>query len=793
MLKNRLKTAWRHVVRHKAFSAINAIGLAIGLACCLLILFWVQDELGYDKFHKNADRISRVVSDWAKNNWEGMDGTPAPLAPEITAQLPEVERAARLTDHDRRVFRFQEKAFYEDRGIIVDPDFFEIFSFPLVKGDWRTAFTGPGDIVVTESMAAKYFGGQDPLGKTLLVEGNPWTVRGVVKDIPRNSTFRFDYASSFQFLDKLSGFSAHWGAFNFNTYLLLKKGVGAASLGPKMTEIALKHDCPQVKKGAQFRLQPMKDVHLDGRPYRREVMDLGDADSLYLFSTIAGFVLLVACINFMNLSTARSGLRAREVGLRKTVGAGRGQIIRQFLGESFLLVGASGLAAIGLVVLLLPAFDALSGKTLSLGLLRPALLAKLAALILATGFVGGLYPALVLSAFRPARVLKGDYHSRGSGAALRKILVAFQFALSVTLLISTVVTTRQFRYMRNAELGFDRDGIVQVPVKEYAGKSFEGLKARLLEDSSVLAVTGQQYSFAETTRRSSGNFDWEGREPDRQIDMIYGGVEYGFFEALNMTIVEGRAFSKDHPADAREAFILNEAAVRGMGIRDPVGKWFSISKDKKGTIIGVVKDVRFRSLRNKVEPMVFYITNLASALDMGRILVKIDGRRAGEALAHIRRVWEKFNAVSPFEFRFLDETYDALYRAECQMSRIFSIFGGLAVFIACLGLLGLTAFMAERRTREIGIRKVLGASPAGIVIMFSGQLGRWVLAANLVAWPAAYLAMDRLLRAYAFRTSLSLPVFILPSLAAFALALLTVSLQSLRSARLDPVKALRYE
>ena len=793
MFKNYLKIACRNIIKHKAFSAINVTGLALGMACCLLILFWVQDELSYDTFHQNSGRIFRIVSDWPKNNWDGMPGTPSPLAPAVQEQLPEVESAARFSWHNRKVFRYKEKAFYEDLGIIVDPSFFKIFSFPLLKGDWETAFTGPADIVITETMAAKYFGDEEPMGKVFEVEGRSCVVRGVLKAVPRNSTFQFDFASSFQFIDKLSEFSTHWGAFNFCTFLLLREGVDASSLGQKITDIGFKNESPQVKDGVHFRTQPMKEVHLDATPYQIAMLDVGDAKYVYLFSAIAFFVLLIACINFMNLSTARSGLRAKEVGLRKTIGAMRGEIIRQFFGESFLLVSAAALISLVLVTLLIPAFNSLSGKSLSFDLLRPAYLAGLAAIILVTGLLAGFYPALVLSAFRPGKVLKADFHSGKKGGAFRKILVVFQFSLSIILLVSTVVIVQQFRYMRNAKLGFDKDNVVQIPVKENIGKDYEAVKARLLQNPAVLAVTGQGYSFAETTNRSSGNFDWEGRDSDHNIDMIYTGVEFGFFEAMKMTIIEGRAFSKDYSSDAREAFILNEQAIRKMGIKEPVGKWLSVSRDWKGTIIGVAKDAQFRSFRHNVEPCIFYITNLAAATDEGLVLVKFEGSRTREALAHIQRVWSEFNTVSPFEFRFLDETYDRLYRDERRMSRVFTVFSGLAVFIACLGLLGLASFTAERRTKEIGIRKVLGASAGGIVIMISSQLTRWVLAANIIAWPVAYLAMNKLLQVYAYRVSLNWPLFALPSLAAFFLACLTVGFQSLRTARANPANALRYE
>jgi putative ABC transport system permease protein len=793
MFKSYVKTAWRSIVKHKAYSAINVAGLATGMACCLLILFWVQDELSYDRFHANAGRIYRVVSDWAKHDWNGMEGTPAPLAPAIQGELPEIEKAARLATQNRMVFRHGDKASYEDRGIIVDPAFFEMFSFPLTRGRWETAFTGPADMVITQALAEKYFGTEDPVGKTIEVDGRPRIVRGVLRDIPRNSTLQFDFAGSFAYVDQLSNFSSHWGAFNFSTFVLLKNGMDPAAAGPKITAVGLSNKSPQVEHGVRFRLQPLAGVHLDARPYQLAAVDLGDFKSVYLFSVIAVFVLLVACINFMNLATARSGLRAREVGMRKTVGASRGEVVRQFFDESFLLVGIAAVLAVALAALFLPAFNRLSGKAMTLDLFRPGFAAGFAAVILVTGLAAGLYPAIFYSGLAPVQVLKGAFAPGRKGAAFRKALVVFQFSLSVLLLVVTVVLTRQFWGMRRADLGFDRGNIVQIPVKENIGKEYAAVKARLAAHSSVLAVTAQRYAFAETTWRSSGNFDWEGRAPDQTIDLIYAGVDYGYFEALGIPILEGRAFSKDQASDAGAAFILNEAAVRQMGLKDPVGKRFSVSKEQKGSIIGVAKNTQFLSFRFKEEPRLFYISGLADADDTGVVLVKVDGTRVPEALAHIRRVWEEFNPISPFEFRFLDDVYAGLYRQESRTNRVFDGFAGLAVFIACLGLLGLASFTAERRTKEIGIRKVLGASSRSVATLIAGQLTKWVLAANLIAWPAAYFALNNLLRVYTYRTSLNVLVFALPSLAVFALAWLTVAALALKTTRADPVKSLRFE
>lgn len=789
MLQNYLKTAWRNIIRFKGYSFINVLGLALGMACCLMISFWVQDELGFDRFHRNGRHIFRVVSDWAKNDWKGIEGTPPPLGPAVKAQLPAVKQAARLYPAGRKVFRYREKSFYEDRGIIVDPQFFAIFSFPFRKGSWQTAFSGPDAIVITATMAARYFGDEDPLGKTILVEGQPRVVRGVLQPVPRQSTLQFDYA-----LPTGPGQSnPGWGAFIASTCLLLEDGADVSAAGQLITRIASRNGCPQVQDGASFRLQPLAEIHLDGRAYQQAVVNLGDSRYVYLFSVIAVLVLLVACINFMNLSLARARLRAREVGLRRVAGAGRGALAGQFFCESQVLVLVAAVIAMLLVWLLIPAFNQLSGKSLSLSLFRFEYLASLTAVILVTGFLAGAYPALILSGFRPAKALKGDIQSAGKDGAFRKILVVVQFSLSIVLLISAVAVISQFRFMRNTKPGYNKDNVVLLPVKEIAGKSYTAMKERWLLNPAVLAVTVQEYPFAETGYRSSGNWDWEGRLPGQELDMVYRGVEYGFFEAMDIALAAGRSFAKEYPGDCRGAVILNETAVRAMKIKDPAGRWFSLSKDDRRTIIGIARDVRYQTFHFKVEPEVYYLANPATEMSMGVIMIRIDGKNSPAALGHIQRVWEEFNTVSPFEYRFLDETYGRLYRDDLRMSWVFAIFSGLTVFIACLGLLGLALFMTGRRKREIGVRKVLGATTPGIVIMITRQLTKWVLAANLVAWPASYYALNKLFQGYVYRISPGWEIYLLPSLAVFLLVTGTVALQSLGTARTNPAGVLRNE
>jgi putative ABC transport system permease protein len=786
------KTALRGIKKHKGYSFINIFGLALGLACCIVIVMWIRDERSFDRFHKNFDNIYRIVADWPKNGWDGVDATPQPLGPLIIEQVPEVSDMVRFAPHSRLVFRYKNRAFYESRGLIADPSLFCIFTFEFRKGSAETAFTSPSDLVITESLARKYFGDEDPLGKTVQVEGRPATVTGVIADIPQNSTLRFDFMSSFEFIRELSNYGLHWGSFNFNTFVLLHPEANPKDAGAKITSLAMENNCPQVKDGASFRLQPLSAVHLDARPYKRAMVSLGDKKALFLFSMIAAFILLISCVNYLNLATARSSLRAKEVGLRKTVGAGRFHIVRQFLGESFILTGLAFISALALILLFSPLYSRLSEKPFTMRLYDPGQIMLLAGLFVLTGFLSGWYPALFISGFPPIQNLSQRMR-RGGGVFLRRILVVLQFSLTIILLTGTAVVFRQLRYVSHADLGFNRENIVQIPIKENLGARYQAFKEELLRNPRVRSVTAERYPFAEQTWRSAGNFDWEGREARDDLDMIYSGVDYGFFKSLEIEMVEGRVFSRDYASDEKEAVILNQSAVEAMGIYNPVGKWFSVSKEDKRTIIGVVSDVLFRSLHFKTEPRVFYIADLTEAEDMGLILVKIAPGPIDEALQEIRDIWISFNPVSPFEYRFLDDTYANLYQKEKRTLTLLHIFTGFAVFISCLGLLGLAAFMAERRTKEIGIRKILGASESGIVRMLTREFIRWVLLANLIAWPLGYALGNTLLREFSTKKGMAVSIFVLSGVLTLLAAASTVGFQAIRAARADPAESLRYE
>ena len=793
MFKNYFKTTFRNTTRHKGYSFINLAGLAIGMACTLLILLWVKDELSYDRFHEKGKDIYRIMSYGTRYMIEGFDGTPAPLAPAIKEEVPGIVNYARFSDVPKLVFKYGDKIFYETRGLIADPTVFEIFTFPFVQGDPKTALSEPLDIVITETMANKYFGSENPVGKTMEVEGMSAAVRGVIQDIPHNSHIQFDFLSSYEFIEEITGYGTSWGSFNFVTYLQLEANRDIKEIGENITAVAAKNNCPQVKDGVEFRLQPLAEIHLDSRAAYRNYSDIGDRKYVYVFSIIALFILFIACVNFMNLSTARSTTRAKEVGMRKTVGASRRQLIMQFFGESLFLTSIACVFALILVTFLLPAFNQITGKQLKLDLIDVQLVIGLIIIVLLTAVTAGSYPAIYLSSFRPVKVLKGVFISDGKSQTFRRVLVVTQFSLSIALLIGTSVAYNQLHFLRHSNLGFNKENIVYVPIKENIGKRYDAFKAELLNDSNILSVAAQYYLFAEEGAFRSTGYDWEGREEGQEVDIILNLVDYDFIPMLDLELLEGRNFSKEYSTDVSQAYILNEEAIKEMGIQDPVGKQFSYGK-RKGTIIGILKNANFRSLHVEIEPHVFfYLNEVSEATQYGVVLVKIAGNNTEEALAKIQGVWENINPISPFEYHFLDQKYDSLYRKEKKIGTILNTFTLFAILISCLGLFGLASFLTEQRTNEIGIRKVLGASESGIVFLLSKQFTKWVLIANLFAWPAAYFVMSEWLKSFAYRINIGIWVFVLSGMLAAGIALLTVSFQALRAARANPIDSLRYE
>ncbi len=805
MFRNYLKVALRLMRKHKVYAFINVMGLAVSMACSLLIVFWVRDELSFDKFNRNLKEIYRVTC--VGKVFSGFS-SPAPFAPAVAAEIPEVVEAARVARNPRLVFRQGERAFYEDNGITTDAALFRMFSFPLVKGDADTALAGPLGIIISKTMAGKYFGDQDPMGKTLEVEGRyALVVAGVMADIPRNSHFRFDYAVSVKFAEGADFWGMKWGDFNFMTYIMTSGPRDKAALAGKLNRLAIDHKCPQiVEKQLEFSVQELKDIYLN--PLGPYDIPLGNKKDVQLFSLIALLISLIAAVNFINLATARAEKRAKEVGLRKVIGAERKQLIGQFFGESGLMTLLALVLAGVLAKIAMPYFNTLTGKSLSFRLFDPGILMSLTSIAVFIGILAGVFPSLYLSSFEPAQVLKGStpfvalIRGKRSGwikrGTLRRILVVGQFAVSIALIVATIVVAQQMAFIRQKSWSHERDKMLYIPFKENLGPRYDFVRSELLKHPGIVAVAAKD-SLPDKINNNTDGIGWEGKTADQNdVYMETIRVDAHYFETMGIRVVAGRGFSEEFPGDVGKAFVLNEAAVRKTGLKDPVGKWFSLY-GRKGVIVGVVKDTYFQTFRQEVRAQAYYryenMTTDVSGLDVAFIQVKSNpaGKAFKETIAQIEKVWKSVNTATPFEFHFLDQALDAQYQNETRQGRIFGIFAFLAVFISCLGLFGLASFTAEQRTKEIGIRKTLGASIADIVFLLSGDFSRAVLAANLISWPLAWYAMNGWLRGFVYRTSLDPWIFLGAGLAALVISWLTVALQTLKSARTNPVDALHFE
>jgi predicted permease len=774
MFANYLRSAWRNLKKHKVFSFINIAGLAVGMASCILIFLWVKDELGFDRFHPGHDRLYRAVLRtegrwWTSSGWA--------LAPTLKKDFPEIRNATRMADRNA-LFTFGDRSLYK-RVAFVDPDFLEMFAFPLRAGDPRSALAANQSAVITESAARAIFGNADPMGKVLRVNSGQFQVpvTGIAADPPTNSSLLFDVLIPVRILGE--AVDTDW-SYESSCFVRLDANASLDDVRKKIGPVVMKYD-RRTDTERTLDLQPLTRIHL------HNLEGGGPILYVYIFATIAVFILLMACINFMNLATARAGTRSKEVGLRKVVGARRSDVVRQFYGESLLHSGLALVAAVGLVLLVLPAFNRLAEKSLRLSLTRDAaVLLALLAITLATGLVSGSYPALFLSSFRPAAVLKGAASSGSTKPRLRKALVVVQFAIAIVLLVGTAAVARQLSYIRSADLGYNRHHVVTMAMNRVIRSSYQALKDELLRDPGVVGVTA-----ANSRPTWVGNINpvwWEGRNPGQYETMNFVATDHDYVKTFEMEIVAGRDFSRDYPTDV-ENYIVNEAAVRLMGFQDPVGKAFSIW-DNKGVIIGVVKDFNNRPLSQAITPtMITLRSNWAPAVMFARVRPESIAR----TMDRIKQTWNRVVPGQPFEPVFLDESFDELYRADRRMGVIFRDFAGLAVFISCLGIFGLAAFTAEQRTKEIGVRKVLGASAAGIASLLSREFVVLVTVANVIAWPAAYLLTDRLLRNYAYRTDVPYWIFLGAGILAYLIALLTVSTQAFKAARTDPVRALKYE
>ncbi len=803
MFHSYLKLACRHMLRQKVYSFINIAGLTLGLACTILILLWVQGELIYDQFHTKKRDIYRVVG---VGKEIGFFGSPAPFAPAVLNEVPELVNAVRVRKAPRFVFKYQDKAFYEENGITADPSFFDMFSFPLLQGEARLSFTSPLNIILTQSFAQKYFGDEDPLGKSLQLEGRAEVkVVGIMADVPQNSHIQFDYVLPHTLVEQGRLCGTEWGDFNFMTYIQVQETRDETQMVQKLNEVSLKHGCPQiVSKQLAFSVQALAKIYLN--PLGSHDIPLGDKRYVYLFSVIAFFILFIACVNYINLSTARSEKRAREVGLRKVVGAGRGQVIKQFFGESIVLALLSLSLAVAAALLLVPVLNGVTGKSHSFNLLDPIIMTGLIGVSLLVGVLAGLYPALYLSSFEPINVLRQNLGFRAfrkkSGSifvrksTLRRALVVLQFSLSIILILATAVVYDQLNYLQDRSWKPEDSVLLYIPFKENLASRYEVVKTELLRHPDITAVAAKDV-VPTALRNNTTGIGWEGKsEEQNSIHMETTRIGYDYFQTMDMPIVDGRGFSDDYPGDMGQAFILNEEAIKVMGLQEPVGKMFRLYGER-GTIVGIVKNTYFQSMRNSLKPQVYYLfTSLPEQTFGGVVLIKVTARTSRslqDVISFIEKLWSEVNSFAPFEYHFLDDTIKAQYLGEQRLGRLFGYFAFLAIFISCLGLFGLASFIAEQKTKEIGIRKTLGASCRDIMVLLSRGFTVWVLTANVIAWPVGWWFMHRWLQTFAYRTSLNLTSFVAAAVLALAIAWMTVSLQVLKTARSNPVDALRYE
>lgn len=772
---NYIKIVLRNLKKHKAYSFINITGLAVGLACCIFIFLWVGVELRTDGYHKNGDNLYRIIRGDSVDPTRPSIVAPLPLSPAIKDELPEVLASTRLQYFGRRLFRYENITSYENNCIIVDEDFFMMFSFPLIKGDPSTLFSDPYSVVLTETTAQRYFGTKEPIGKTITVDNRySCTVTGVLRKDLYPSHIQFDCLFSFRLLATLGLDMEEWQNVSYPTYVLLHPESNLDNVKEKISGVIARH-APEYS--TVQRLQPVKDIHYEHiQGY------------LIGFSMVAIMVLIVACINFMNLSTARSGYRAKEISMRKITGARRGDLIKQFLGESFCMTFIAFVLALLLVFLFLPQFEHVAGGRISLDHLKGFnMLVGFIAIVLLTGFISGLYPAMFFSKMHPLTVMKGYFRTGSQGASIRKVLVVVQFSISVILIICTFTILKQMHYLGSKDLGYTKENIIYVDLGDLRDNA-ELIKQELLSHPNIQSISLIDNLFL-GYGWGTDNPEWEGKSEEHKVQFSVRTVDYDFLETFGVEMAAGRFFSKVHPSD-KDAYVLNEAAVEAMNMESPVGKWFRYPYyDRQGMIIGVVKDFHFSSLHNQIEP--FFMMIMPS--EYRYMCLKISPQGIQDTINFVEEKWKVYSSDFPFEYHFLDQTIAQMYLSEQRSGRLLEYFTAIAILISSLGLFGLVSFMLEHRSKEIGIRRVLGSSVGGIVNLFSKTLLKWVIAANVVAWPASYWIMNQWLKNYAYRTEVSWWIFVAGGLSAVVVAFLTIGIQTLRAAMANPAELLRYE
>jgi len=795
MFKNYLKIAWRNLIRNKAYTFINIGGLSVGMACTILILLWVKDELSYDKFNKSASQIYRLTANVAGTK---AAVSPLPMAPALKQQLPAVKDFTRLVAL-HSIVTIGNRKFDEKNIYYTDPNFLQMFDYPLLQGDKGTVLSQPNGIVITAATSKKYFGDENAIGKTVYIDddikGHNYVVTGVMQNIPHNSHLQFDMLLPLTVYEHSSNYSFNnplqWGNYIVYTYLLLKDGFGgqasaASSLEKQIAAIQTANDPIHTK--TTFTLQQLTDIHLHSN-LLLDVAGQGNSQSVNIFSLVALFILLIACVNFMNLSTAIVGQRAKEVGLRKTVGALRPQLIIQFLGESLLLALISLIVGVGIARLLMPLFNDLSAKNMSINLFDLKIMGGLLAIAVLVGLVSGSYPAFFLSSLKPVKVFKGVQVFGGKKSYLRNGLVVLQFSISVILMVSTLVVDNQLKFIRNRDMGFNKENLLylQMPQIGNLQHNFDVLKATLAGNARIV-----DYTLLEElpTDMTTGTIDvkWDGKDPNKQIIFPQFGADGNFIKTFGMHMVAGRSFDDNNKSDMAN-YILNETAVKtmGMSVSSAVGKQITVNRNK-GEVIGVVKDFNFKPVQQLIEPLILTYTKQG-----GFVVIRTKPADMQQNLANLTGVFQKIYPDYPFSYGFVDQDLSKLYLSEQRMGELFNIFSVVSIIVSCLGLFGLATFAAQKRIKEIGVRRVLGASATGIIALLAEDFLKLVAVALIIAFPVAWWIMGKWLDNYVYRISISWWMFALAGILALLVALFTVSSQAIKAALTNPVKSLRSE
>ncbi len=798
MVKNLFKIAFRNILKDRTYSTINILGLTIGITCSMFLLLYILDELSFDRYHSKADTIYRIVSNIQEPDdaftWAVVQ---MPLAEELLDNYPEVENAVRFIGSGRSLYKNGEQQFYEDQFYLADSTVFEMFDYQFIAGDKETALDMPFSIVITESIAKKYFGSLDVLGQSLQNQRNDeFKITGIIQDVPLNSHFRFDALIS---KNTHRDFTGSWGNFGATTYIQLPSGYDLAKMYTSFDSlIKLKVDpvFQEIGIKVQYELQPITAIHLHSK-IDDEAEAGGDISYIYTFGAIACFMLIIACINYMNLATARSANRAKEVGVRKVMGSQRKQLIFQFITESVVISIIALIISLAMIYLLLPAFNTLANKSLPFAyIIQLPVILSLLGVVLVAGIVGGSYPAFYLSGFSPIQVLKGKVSSKGGSVFFRKSLVVVQFSISIFMLISTLIVFNQLEFLRNKDLGFEKKRVISIPLSGRDLRQRGNVLMESLRQSNAFEMVGS--STALPGEGIGKNIlkveDSEGKIVDRGVDLFY--ADYDFVKTMGMKIVKGRDFSRDILSDTSRAVLVNESMVSRMGWKDPIGRkfifegWGPDNTDLERLVVGVVKDYNQNSLYDAIEPLMIVLNDVFT-----NVVIRSKEGDIRQSLATMEKIWKEVNPNHPFEYAFLDQDFDSQYRADEKRSQIFTAFSGLTLVIACLGLLGLAAFTTEQRTKEIGVRKVIGANVLGLVVLVSREFFILVGFGMVIAFPAAWFFTDSWLQNFAYRIALNgeWMTFITAAVLAFVVTMLTVGFHVVRAANANPVHSLRDE